>query len=513
MLMMLMPAVSTTHAAEEPMLATATARRTEVAQLIVKLKATQPGGIAASSVDRPLHTAETFNLLKRVVGRAMRAAAKQSAHAHAHAQHSADEIVYAREMSGAAHLIGLGTPVTDAYAIEIARRIAAEPEVEYAQPDYRMYAQLEPSDPLYAQQWAYHDAKAGANVSKAWDMTTGSSTIVTAFVDSGFRMHADLAANMLPGYDFLGDVFSANDGDGRDPDASDPGDWLSSEDLARCNMTIRGVADSSWHGTHVAGTIGAAANNNAGGVGVNWQGRLLPIRVLGKCGGQISDMLDAVRWAAGLPVPGVPENPYPAKIINLSLGSALPCGDATQEAIDDVIKKGVSVVAAVGNSDDEVGEPANCNGVIAVAAIDEVGEKAPFSNYGARVDIGAPGMEIISTMNKGTTVPGEDNYALYSGTSMAAPHVAGTIGLMLAVNPELTPEAIRTRLRSTTRPYPSESSCVKNGEMRCGTGMLDAARAVEAAKPTAEASPITVVSPIAVVSPMADGSPPADALR
>jgi serine protease len=293
-------------------------------------------------------------------------------------------------------------------------------------------------------------------------------------------MHTDLATNLLPGYDFVSDPFSANDGDGRDSDASDPGNWSTFEDSLRCDGTLSWVTNSTWHGTHVAGTIGAIANNGVGGVGVSWQGRILPVRVLGKCGGAVSDIIDAMRWAVGLPVPGVPDNPYPAKVINLSLGISQPCTSAVQEAIDDVIRQGASVVASAGNSDGEVSLPANCNGAIAVAAVDRQGGRALFSNFGPRVDLGAPGVGIFSTANAGKTVPAEDNYVSYSGTSMAAPHVTGTIALMLAANPALTPDAIRAKLIASVRRYPAGSSCAEavTGSV-CGSGMLDARKALE----------------------------------
>lgn len=481
MLIAFAPAIEAAHASSEATPSAARVKQSEVTQLIVKLKGPRAGELATGLS----HAQDTAAVLERVIGRALRPLQD----AHPRARRSPTAVRYAREMSGAAHVIGLGTPVTDEYAAELAKRIEAEPEIEYAQPDYRMYAQLEPSDPLYAQQWGYHDPAGGANVNKAWDATTGSANVVTAVVDTGYRMHPELAANMLPGYDFITDTFIANDGDGRDADASDPGDWIASDELPQCGLTLRGVADSSWHGTHVAGTIGAMANNGAGGVGVNWQGRIVPVRVLGKCGGQVSDIIDGIRWAAGLPVPHVPANAHPAKIVNVSLGTSLPCGSATQDAIDDVTKQGASVVAAAGNSNDEVGQPASCRGVIAVAAIDAQGNKAAFSNFGARIDIGAPGVDIVSTANAGVTVPAEHNYFSYSGTSMAAPHVAGAIGLMLAVDPTLTPDAIRAKLMASARPYSEGSSCAKNeNATMCGPGMLDAARAVEAARPVTEAS-------------------------
>ncbi|HTI19134.1 MAG TPA: S8 family peptidase, partial [Trinickia sp.] len=348
----------------------------------------------------------------------------------------------------------------------------------------------EPTDPLYPRQWGYSARAGGANVAAAWDVTTGSSNVVIAVVDTGYTSHPDLAPNLLPGYDFIAEPFSANDGDGRDPDATDPGDWATWKESRECGGILGWSSDSSWHGTHVAGTIGAAANNGVGGTGVSWQGRILPVRVLGKCGGLMSDIIDAIRWAAGLPVPDVPLNPYPAKVINLSLGISVPCSRSMQEAVDDAIARGASIVASAGNDGDTPGSPANCKGTIAVAAVDPKGEKAPFSNFGPRVDIGAPGVDILSTANSGKTVTQEPNYVTYDGTSMAAPHVAGTIGLMLSANSTLTPETIRAKLIATARRYPAGSSCEAVGKGPiCGAGMLDAGRLVESVRGADSPSP------------------------
>jgi len=249
-----------------------------------------------------------------------------------------------------------------------------------------------------------------------------------------------------------------------------------------CDGTDRLAGNSSWHGTHVAGTIGAVANNEIGGAGGVWQGRILPVRALGKCGGPASDIIDAIRWAVGLIVPGIPVNAHPAKVVNMSLGTSQPCGRAMRSAIDDVLAQGATLVAAAGNGGAEVGEPASCRGAIAVAAIDANGQLPAFSNSGERIDLGAPGVAILSTSNAGLTVPGDDSYRSQNGTSMATPHVSAAAALMLAVDPGLTPEAIRDKLRASARPYPAESNCAAQQDAaRCGVGMLDAAAAVAAA--------------------------------
>lgn len=454
------------------------APRTRVTQFIVKVKPrATPQSTDPASDEANDHAMLARRAVERVLG-------EHPPSSPSRTRRSTESVVDTRPMSGAAHVVTLGAPVAGETAASIAAQLQAQPEIEYAEPAYRLYRQLAPADPLYAKQWAYRDAIGAARFETAWNTTTGSTETVVAIVDTGYRPHPDLAAHLLPGYDFLSDPVTANDGDGRDGDASDPGDWVTAEESLACDGTERLTGNSSWHGTHVAGTIGAVANNEIGGVGGVWQARILPVRALGKCGGPASDIIDGMRWAVGLPVPGVPVNPHPAKIVNVSLGTSQPCSRAMQAAIDDIIVQGASVVAAAGNGGVEVGEPASCRGPIAVAAIDADGNKAAFSNSGDRIDVGAPGVDIWSTQNVGLTVPGADTYRSQDGTSMAAPHVAATIALMLAVDPQLTPQAIREKVRATARAYPPRTNCT-NGERGaiCGVGMLDAAAAVAAASP------------------------------
>ena len=377
-------------------------------------------------------------------------------------------------------MVGLDAALTPEAATALAQRLSADPEIEYAEPDERWFALGAPTDPLFGSQWGFASEPGAANFIAAWNRSTGTTQVVTAVVDSGLRPHADLAPNVLPGYNFVTELATANDGDGRDPDAGDPGDWLTPADAPFCNP-IGTTVDSSWHGTHVAGIIGAAANNGIGGAGGNWHGRILPVRVLGRCGAQMSDILDGVRWSVGLPVPNVPQNPHRARIVNLSIGNLMPCSRATQDAIDDARGAGAAVVAAAGNDGGPVNQPASCNGVIAVAALDRDGNRLEYSSVGPRVDLGAPGVAVLSTSNAGTQIPGADSYREHSGTSAAAPHVSAAIGLMLAVDPTLTPDSIAQFLRASARPYPAASNCAPvAGETVCGIGALDAAKAVEA---------------------------------
>ncbi|AOJ05424.1 peptidase [Burkholderia mayonis] len=456
-----------------------------VNQLIVKLRAAKTS--TDSSAAKAAH-ADVQAVIDRVLaarksraaGRAFGAAA---ASAPGNPADPAAGLRVKRDMSGGATVLSLQRRVSLTEAEALARDFAADGAIEYAEPDARMHPFLVPNDTRYSEQWGYFNPKGGANLPKAWDRTTGSERVVVGVIDTGYRPHADLAANLVPGYDFISDPAIANDGNGRDSDASDPGDWVTAQEDGDPSGPFYGcgASNSSWHGTHVAGTIGAVTNNGFGVAGISWVGKVLPVRVLGKCGGMLSDIVDGMRWAAGLSVPGAPSNPNPAKVLNLSLGGyGRTCSTTYQNAISEITSRGANVVVAAGNNGGSVSttQPANCLGVIAVGAIDSNGVRASFSNYGAAVKIAAPGVGILSTLNAGKTSPGADSYASYSGTSMATPHVAGTIALMLAVNPTLSPSQILQRLQSGARPFASGSGCSTS---TCGAGLLDAGNAVNAA--------------------------------
>ena len=247
----------------------------------------------------------------------------------------------------------------------------------------------------------------------------------------------------------------AADGNGRDADPSDPGDATVA---GQCGAGS-GASNSSWHGTHVAGSIAAKTNN---GVGVAFNAKIVPVRVLGKCGGYPSDIADAIIWASGGAVSGVPANANPARVINMSLGGGGACANTSQNAINSARSRGTVVVVAAGNSNADASgaNPANCPGVVAVAATNRSGGRAYYSNYGAVVDVAAPGGDartagggILSTLNAGTTTPGADSYAFYQGTSMAAPHVAGVAALMLSKTPGLTPTRSRAPSSRPRAPF------------------------------------------------------------
>jgi serine protease len=353
--------------------------------------------------------------------------------------------------------------------------MARDSSIEYAEPDRIMTKMATANDPYYAQQWDYTDATGGLRLPGAWDLSTGTGVNV-AVIDTGYRPHADLSGQFVGGYEFISDTAVANDGNGRDADPSDPGDWIAANECYAGNT----AQNSSWHGTHVSGTIAAKTNNSLGIAGVAYNAKIVPVRVLGKCGGYTSDIADAIIWASGGTVTGVPANANVAKVINMSLGGGGACDTTTQNAINSARSRGTVVVVAAGNENQNASNsnPANCTGVIAVAATGKTGAKASYSNYGTVVDVAAPGGDgansILSTLNSGTTTPGSDNYVGYQGTSMATPHVAGVAALMLSKNPALTPDDIEAKLKSTARAFPGTCS-------QCGTGIVDAAAAVAAA--------------------------------
>jgi hypothetical protein len=223
----------------------------------------------------------------------------------------------ARAIAGGAWVVELLGAVDAASAESLAANLEASGVVRFAAPDYPIRPALKPTDPFFAQgfQWNLLDVAGsgyyGIDAVDAWNITTGSSSMVIAVVDTGSLPHPDLTGRILPGYDFITDPSTANDGDGRDPDATDPGDWV---DAGFCPAPDNKAQDSDWHGTIVSGVLAADANNGAGLAGIDWNAHILPVRTLGRCGGSFSDILDGMTWAAGLPVPGVPANPNPAKV-------------------------------------------------------------------------------------------------------------------------------------------------------------------------------------------------------
>lgn len=409
-----------------------------------------------------------------------------------------------RPMSGGAHVLELNQPVTLSEARVLASRLMRDGDnVELAEPDRIMHpSAVTPNDPGYAHQWHYMtptpSIAGGANLPNAWSITTGSAAVTVAVLDTGYRQHVDMGA-VLPGYDFISDVAIANDGDGRDADAQDPGDWITAAENASGIFQGCKVERSSWHGTHVAGTIAALMNNSIGVTGVAPNVKILPVRVLGKCGGYTSDIIDGMRWAAGIAVAGTPANPYPAQVLNMSFGIAGTCSSALQSAVAEVIGAGKVIVAATGNDGAAaIGEPANCTGVIAVTAHAIDGDHAEYANAGPETTISAPGggcgadntlnnactagnsPGVYSLVNTGLTTPSADSYVAYQGTSMAAPHVTGVAALMFSLNLSLTPAQLKAYLQSSARPHPAGSTCISKYPGKCGAGLLDAQQALNA---------------------------------
>lgn len=401
------------------------------------------------------------------------------------------ELSYQRAMSMGFHVFRFATPKPLNEAGAILERLRALPEIEQVTEDLRTSRDLTPNDAAFPTQWnmqSVYTYGGAANLPSAWTMTTGSAGTVVAVIDTGITAHPEFQSRILPGYDFISDPVNANDGNGRDADPSDPGDWTAKHE---CGFGEPAYT-SSWHGTHVTGIIAAAGNNWSGMAGVNWKTRILPVRVLGKCGGSVSDIIDGMLWAVGLEVPGVPTNPNPAQVLNLSLGGWSPtgCTSAYEEALNRVRATGALVVAAAGNDDNESAYvvPAACDGVMTVGAIDHDGYRASYSNYSLvnTVSVSAPGGDIsyygtdgsgiYSTVNSGTKGPVASSYAYYQGTSMAAPHVSGIAALALAQDPQISPELLYYAIYLSSHDFPRDSICSSYAEtyLLCGAGIADA---------------------------------------
>ena len=414
-----------------------------------------------------------------------------------------------------------------------AERLRQHPEVEWAVPNARERRLQAPNDPMFAAgagstgQWWLHPVRgSNANVlvdrlrgvpglQAAWANTTGANArppVVIAVLDTGVTLHPDLDAHVLSGYDFVSTAEYAGDGDGRDADPSDPGDFVSAADKAAQPALFSScvVENSSWHGTNIAGIAGAVTDNGVGVAGANWNARILPVRVAGKCGADVSDIIDAMYWAAGEQLfdsanQPLPLNRNPAKVVNISFGGSDPCSAAYQAAINDLAARGVVVVAAAGNEHGAVTRPASCSGVVGVAAVNRDGFKAHYSNFGASLVVatvgGDPGPEgrwgnllgddgLVTLDNAGVQGPDVLSviYSRISGTSFATPIVAGVISLMLAVNPNLTAAQIIAGLRASARPHvvsnrigacsaQNPGRCICTAQT-CGAGLLDAQQAL-----------------------------------
>ncbi len=388
--------------------------------------------------------------------------------------------------------------------LSLIAQLSAREDVLYATPNYLLSAAAEPNDPLYGLQWHYR----AINLLAAWDQTTGSADVTIAIIDSGIATtHPDLAEKLLPGYDFVSSADDAGDGDGRDGDPTDPA--------------------GSFHGSHVAGTAAAATNNGVGVGGVSWGARILPVRVLGpdEGTGTLADTIDGILWSVGRSVAGVPENPNPADVLNLSLGGGFACRKARplQDAFDEANDAGAVVVVAAGNENDDARffTPASCGNVIAVGATTIENKRAAYSNYGSQVDVMAPGGDnrtdlnndgqpdgVLSTVGlNAEAVDGivvlESGYAYLNGTSMSSPHVAGVAALLKSVRPALTTAEVRDVLAATAVPI-TDSSCRPG----CGAGLVDASAALAFLAAPTEPDFSLSLSPTAVA--LSTASPTAD---
>jgi serine protease len=447
----------------------------------------------------------------------------------------------ARERGPRSRVIGANRLLGSAEARELAQRLSREPGVAWVEPntrERRLQAMVAPNDPFFTsgQQWwlkpvggsdsnVLADRLRGVpGIQTAWSQSTGSAGSVIAVLDTGYTAHPELQIDgrLIKGYDFVSEVEYANDGSGRDGDASDPGDWVSSQD----RIDNPGLFDtceiepSSWHGTIIAGQLAGRTDNSAGVAAMQWAGKVVAVRVAGKCGATVTDIVDGMRWAAGLPVNGAPSNPNPARVITISFGGDGACSREYQDAINDVRAAGAVVVAAAGNENGKVLRPAKCPGVIGVGAVNRDGFKTTYSNFGPEVSIttvgGDPGTDsngnpfgswgpllgdsgLLTVYNLGRTIPGASGYAYVFGTSFSTPIVAGAASLMLAVNPALTADQLAAGLRASARPHvtsPLIGSCSDLNPGRCicttstcGAGLLDVDEALRYAVNPAAYSP------------------------
>ena len=419
--------------------------------------------------------------------------------------------------------LDFGRQLSATEAQAMAERLRSQPDVEWVELNQReqlLQAAVIPDDAYYSfdvptndpgQWWlrppgetqgSWPASWGAPGVQNAWSVEKGRASAIVAVLDTGTTPHSEMFGRFLPGYDFVSEVEYANDHDGRDADPSDPGDGVTQADIDANPVLFGGCTAqaSSWHGTAISGIIAAATNNAAGIAGINWNGRVLPVRVAGKCGATVTDIVDGMRWAAGLPVSNVPDNPNPARIINISFGGSTACGNLYQTTVNELAAIGVVVVAAAGNSagafDNPTGSlsrPASCAGVVAVTALARDGIKAYYSNFGSGVTVATVGGDrtvddgVLTLSNTGVQAPATESYANEFGTSFSAPIVSGVISLMLSANPNLTVPQIISGLRASARPHVTSNlaacsstnvGACKCTTSTCGAGILDAEGAV-----------------------------------
>lgn len=445
----------------------------------------------------------------------------------------AGEFEYSHPTSGLSHVVRLRSPLPEGELDGFLRALRADPAIAAVEVDAVVRRAANTNDELFTDTreilWNLKgpsgDRLGGMNLPTAWNRTRGAGVVV-AVLDTGITRHADLDANVLAGgHDFIsadadGAFRVANDGDGRDADPSDPGDWITAADAALPVFAGCAVGPSSWHGTAMAGVIAAVGDNAVGLPGVAYEAKVLPVRVLGKCKGYASDIADAIRWAAGAPPAGgvtwpslgIPVNATPARVVNLSLSGLGSCSAALQSAIDAARSAGAVVVAATGNDGAApaiggrgLGAPANCANVVAVTSHTVEGDRMTIANWGPGTDFSAPGggectqllgcdphgttgatgtiwRELWSTLNVGTTSPVASASLVFgsAGTSVSAAHASGAAALLVSTMPSLTPDGIESILKFSARTFPEETYCwtFEIGTLDCGLGMLDATAAM-----------------------------------
>ena len=366
--------------------------------------------------------------------------------------------------------------------IDYVKTLRARSDIASAEPNFTLRPAAVPNDTFYPLQWNYPLI----NLPQAWDMTTGSNNVVVAIIDTGVVPHPDLNANLHYelGYDFVSDPLKSVDGSGIDTSADDPGDGDNPD------------GSSSFHGTHVAGTVSARGNNGSGVTGVAWNTDLMPVRVLGHNGGSFYDIAQGIRWAAGLPNDSGTTPSRRANVINMSIGALVSCPAEYANLIAAARANGVIVVAAAGNeSTSRPSLPAACPGVVSVSAVDLIAQLAPYSNFGPTIDVAAPGGDtsvdrnadgyadgVLSTLADDSNGSRVATFNFYQGTSMASPHVAGVAALMKAAFPALTPDQFDGLLASgaITRDLAGNGPSVRDDQF--GYGLIDALKAVTEAR-------------------------------
>ena len=437
-----------------------------------------------------------------------------------------------------ARVLTLDKAVTQSQAAVIEKTLESLSEVLYADPlQWAKKQTIVPNDPDFYGQWHLYDAETsagGANVQAAWNITKGTPHIGVAVIDTGALFsHPDLKRALGSnrprmkerGWDLISDPTNARDGDGRDAYAGDEGDWTPAVCLGSISTD---TSPSDWHGSHMTGIVAATTNNHQGVAGINFKAKVVPVRVLGACGGSFDDVNDGIYWAAGgKDVPGTKPNRNKVEVLSMSLGADVPCSDSDQAAIDYALSRGITVVVAGGNStiDMKQSTPAGCRGVIAVSAVGPTGDLAYYSNFGKIVSIASPGGQTRwSIMNEAGTVidskhilsfgiyapvnlslerpdPNAMGYAWYQGTSIATPVVSGIVSLMLSLDRHhrLSPQKIKDIIQGTARPFPLTtiqlvrnaktqvveetevpSRCVSSLKGLCGPGIIDAEKALKA---------------------------------